>query len=111
MPIAKVEAYKASMSGNPPASAYGSIRLDLQDGNHAYLFFRSEGQTLPTNRKSLLVGGTTRYTAYFPHGAFADLIDLLRNEEPIWVFWTDSGATGHLSISTSEEPPGEEETD
>lgn len=111
MPIAKVKAYKASMSGNPPASAYGSIRLELDDGNHAYLSFRSEGHSLPPNRKSLLGGGTTRYTAYFPHGAFSDVIDLLRNEKPIWVFWTDSGATGHISISTSDEPPGEEEAD
>lgn len=53
---------------------------------------------------------TTNYVSlYYHHHQLQHLIDMLRNEKPITVFFDDDGGFNNSRISTSDEPAGEGE--
>ncbi|MEP7347017.1 MAG: hypothetical protein ABI877_17230, partial [Gemmatimonadaceae bacterium] len=49
------------------------------------------------------------YAFYYHHFQLEDLIDMLRHEKPISVFFNDDNGFNNSRISTSEEPVGEGE--
>ena len=63
-----------------------------------------EGYNIPGN---LEVGG--RPKLHFPTSKFVEIMDILRHEEPLFITVVPSNGIG--TISTSNEPIGEEEND
>ena len=49
------------------------------------------------------------YAFYYHHGQLAHLIDMLRNEKPITVFFNNDNGFNNSRISTTDEPIGEGE--
>ena len=49
------------------------------------------------------------YAFYYHHSQLQHLIDMLRNEKPIYVFFFDNGGFPNSRISTTDEPVGEGE--
>ena len=49
------------------------------------------------------------YSFYYHHSQLDHLIDMLRNEKPIFVFFNDDNGWPNSRISTTEEPVGEGE--
>jgi len=47
-----------------------------------------------------------KYVLYYPRAALPEVIDLLRNESPVYVTWVDSA---NATLSTGYEPVGEGE--
>jgi hypothetical protein len=53
--------------------------------------------------------GPGRYSFYYHHSQLPHLIDMVRNEAPITVFFNNDGGANNSRISTSDEPAGEGE--
>ena len=66
----------------------------------AFLYFQ-EG-TLPPNKK-----GTQNYKTYWKVSQFAKVVDVLRNEKPVFFYFDEK--TRVANIQTTEEPVGEDE--
>jgi len=103
----EVQYYKANLvSHNAPGltGVYAYVHLNWDNKSRATLWFHSDPTTL-TNSVSGS-GDDIRYYARFTAAQFADSIDLLRNEKPVYFVWNDTskGAT----LSTAYEPIGEE---
>ena len=90
--------YKYSNASNPTISLW----KNGVNRNIASLSFRPNGSVLPQNYSTL---GTA--FLFFHLEDFANIIDLLRNENPVFLFL--DGTTYSIITSTSE-PVGEGET-
>lgn len=80
--------------------------LFLYDANNnhvAYVYFRGGSEPLP--EASQYASG--KYALYYRRSVLPELIDMLRNEKPIYLIWVDGINT---RISTAAELIGEEET-
>ena len=49
------------------------------------------------------------YAFYYHHRQLSHLIDMLRNEKPIFVFFNNDNGSNNSRISTTDEPVGEGE--
>jgi len=69
----------------------------------AMLLFHDIGEptTGPTRQNNGVI------TAHFPRACFADYVDMLRNEKPVYCCWSEE--TEKLIISSHMEPVGEQE--
>lgn len=82
--------------------------LFLYDNNNShigYVYFRSGTQPLPEAKQY----SNGRYALYYRRSVLSELIDMLRNEKPIYLNWIPEG-TNNTRISTTAELVGEEET-
>ena len=68
------------------------------------IFFMKDDVNIPANVE---IAGHPRL--HFPAGKFAEIMNLLRHEEPLYISLVPSNGIG--TISTSSEPIGEEEND
>ena len=103
----EVTRYQVAVFAAPKAGyldAYISLRSENLVGA---CWFLREGQALPANRKATLSSGSPYYILYYRYSQMSDLVDLLRNEKPIYLFFRDEDKLGYLT--TSAEPVGEEE--
>lgn len=73
------------------------------EGKAAYLYFQSGTQPLPAASKS-----GNNYYLYYRYSDMANVIDMLRNEKPIYLYYIPEG-TNNSRISTTSEPVGEGE--
>jgi hypothetical protein len=71
-----------------------------------YINFYKEGVQLQENRSPIIQGRQYVYL-HIHYNDYPNMIDLLRNEEPIYFFYRDDAKFGYLS--TSAEPVGEHE--
>ena len=78
---------------------------DANDAHIGYVYFRGDTQPLPAARQY----SNGRFALYYRRSALADLIDMLRNEKPIYLHWVPEG-TNNTRLSTTAELVGEEET-
>lgn len=53
--------------------------------------------------------GANYFAFYYHHSQLEHLIDMLRNEKPIFVFFNDNNGFANSRISTTDEPIGEGE--
>jgi hypothetical protein len=84
-----------------------AISLSLPNA-YGLLRFFAHGATIPKNSIATdPVSGKTVYTVNFPDSRYPGVIDLLRNETPITLFFRDD--TFFAYLSTDNEPIGEEE--
>ena len=79
--------------------------LFLYDDNNshvAYVYFRGGSQPLPEARQF----ANGRYALYYRRSTLPEIIDMLRNEKPIYLHWVPEG-TNNTRISTTPELVGE----
>ena len=98
----QVTAYNYQFHGGP--NGYQDYRciLRLKNGSQsvAYVYFLVEGKTIPSDSDT---GSWIKM--YMPESMIFPVVDQLRNEEPIEVYF----ASGSGFLRTGNEPIGEEE--
>ncbi len=70
-------------------------------------FLEAESAALPEAREV----ATNYYAFYYHHSQLEHLIDMLRYEKPVWVFFNNDNNFNNSRISTTDEPVGEGEED
>jgi hypothetical protein len=100
--MAIVTEYNYQYHGGPGGYAGRRAILRLKNGTTslAYVYFMVEGHTIPSDNQS-----GTRINMYMPESALEGVIDMLRNESPIEIYY----ASGSAFLRTGSEPIGEEE--
>ncbi|HII85425.1 TPA: hypothetical protein HA273_02370 [Candidatus Bathyarchaeota archaeon] len=97
MTLNKIDEYEVIYSSNklPP-------RILLKAGNKfiGQLVFKPSGATLP---QEAMIGD--QVNLYFHLEDFQNIIDLLRNEKPLYILW--SGQGGENGLKTTPEAVGE----
>ncbi len=100
--MARVTEYKVLFNGT--SEGYGSVRAEIQLYEGAdvigYVRFVDPGMPFPDDTES---GGTV--VMHLPSATAGNVIDLLRNEEPINFYF----AHDHAFLGTADEPVGEAE--
>jgi hypothetical protein len=76
------------------------VRLKSGTSSVGYIYFKPEGNPIPADQE-----GTSWIKMYMPESAITGVIDMLRNEKPIQVYF----AAGSAFLRTGNEPVGEEE--
>jgi len=77
----------------------------MKDGAYVgSIFFMKEGENLSAN---IEIAGHARL--HFPSSKFEEIMNILRHEEPLFLGLVSSNGIG--TISTSNEPIGDEEND
>ena len=71
----------------------------------AYVYFRGDSEPLPTAQEY----SSGRYALYYRRSVLPELIDMLRNEKPIYLHWVPEGEN-NTRLSTTAELVGEEES-
>ncbi len=101
MAITKIDEYEVMYSANtfPP-------RIWLKaDGKYmGQLTFMPNGAALPADRLN-----GTQAQLYYHLDDFQNMIDLLRNESPLYLLYVGSGPGNENGIKTTDEPVGEGE--
>jgi hypothetical protein len=97
----KVGSYSIYQLANRNANRPATIYLHEDSGSRmASLLFISEGP-LPENKAA-----ETRYDVYFHFDQFLSMMQMLREEKPIYFHYSDSK---YAQVSTNPEPIGEAE--
>jgi hypothetical protein len=102
MAVTQIDKYEVMYS----AGSF-SPRIGLKRGASyiGQLNFESNGSPLPPDT---IVG--TQVQLYYHLDDFENVVDLLRNEKPIYLLYSGSGPGFENGIKTTAEPIGEEET-
>ena len=100
--MATVTQYHALFYGTSDGYQDNRAQIALYQGSDVlgYIRFHDPGMPFPNDSQS---GG--RITMHLPSAMFENVIDILRNEEPINFYF----ARNHAFLGTSREPVGEEE--
>lgn len=86
----------------------GKTNLNLKgtSGETCFVWFvEDESLDLPPAQKM----STNHYAFYYHHSQLQNIVDMLRNEKPIFVFFNDDNGYNNSRISTTHEPVGEGE--
>ena len=86
--------------------AEASILLTLPDA-FGYMDFYRDGITLPPNKEEVHPTGVPFYRTRYRLAQFGNVVDILRNEKPVFLFFEDE--TLQAYITTGAEPTGEAE--
>ena len=101
MPLTQIDEYEVMYSANafPP-------RIWLKHAGKfiGQLIFSPNGSALPADA---MVGGQANLHYHLAN--FANVIDLLRNEKPMYLLWTGGSPGNENAIKTTAEPLGEGE--
>ncbi len=87
-----------------PSNSDGQSRINIytDDGYRLYLLFRADGTTLPANSYNNKTG-----VAYEHDSRYMAYLDLLRNEDPVWVTFNEEAKS--FVVYAANEPVGEHE--
>ena len=99
----EIKKYRCALfsSGENPAKV---SFYDSNGANFATAYIRPDSETLPAAYQDS--GGM--YRLYYKLSRLPDLVDMLRNEKPVYLhFWTGTENNSH--IATGQEPVGEAE--
>jgi hypothetical protein len=101
MPLTRVDAYEVFYSANS-----FSPRIALKHAGEpiGQLVFKPNGATLPPDTNA-----SGKVTLYYHLDAFHSVVDLLRNEKPIYLYYNGSGPGFENGIKTMLEKVGEGE--
>jgi hypothetical protein len=102
MALTKIDDYEVMYSANqfPPW-------VSLKSGGAfiGQLIFQPDGSALPPNTQT-----GTQVSLYYHLQGLQNVLDLLRNEKPMYLLYSGSGGGFENGIKTTPEPVGEEET-
>ena len=102
----EITSYRLSRMTN-----YANVRgvIWLYSGDEAFARLEFRATSVP---KKLTVqdygGGKEVLWVYYPIEAFADVVDILRNEKPVYL--TYEKTSGYARVETGDEPTGEGES-
>ena len=99
-----VAKYHVLFYGNPEGYQNNRAQISLLDAHNnslAFVRFKDPGMTLESDY--LPADGIIRM--HLPSAMFENVLDVLRNEKPIYIYFT----AGRGFLATSLEPVGEEE--
>lgn len=96
---------KLASEANNPDPYKSVIYLSTTLGT-AFLYFYPDTEALPNNKIRIQSGSKT-YDVFYHHRYLAILIDILRNEKPVYFFFDET--TKYAGILSGQEPVGEEE--
>lgn len=106
----KIDTYEATVGSwgvhlldGAPYRQTAAIVVEADDGNQYNLYFTAN-EVLPSNTIEESAGV---YLVFFPAASFHPMVELLREEEPMYVHYRDDASW--LRLSTDEEPVGEAE--
>jgi hypothetical protein len=99
----EIRNYTARISTTHPRK--GNFVL-ITDSYNYYIEFHKEGATLPAC-SSPIIGGRQHIYVHVYFDMFSSMIDMLRNEKPVYAMYRDDVKVG--MITTSKEPIGEGE--
>ncbi len=101
MSLTQIEQYQVLYSSNKFVP-----RIAIKSGNKyiGQLIFYDSGATLPDDT---ILNGEVHL--YYHLEDFPNIIDLLRNEEPVFLLYSGSGPEFENAITTAAEPIGEGE--
>ena len=106
-----VETYLVFLYGGPDgnAGADATIYLDLagKPSAIAYCRFYPTGVTVPANFQTQHQNGDLMFYLNYRYDQLSNVIDILRNESPVRLFF--NGGTLHGDLRTGLEPAGEGE--
>ena len=99
----EIKSYRNALFSSGENSAKVSL-YDSNAANFATAYVRPDSETLPAAYQD----SDGKYRLYYKRSGLADLIDMLRNEKPVYLhFW--SGTENNTHIATGREPVGEAE--
>jgi hypothetical protein len=99
----EIKMYRCALfsSGENPANV---SFYDSQGVNFGTAFILPDSQALPAAYKD----SAGMYRLYYKYSRLANLLDMLRNEKPVYLhFW--SGVESNTHVATGREPVGEAE--
>jgi hypothetical protein len=102
--MAEVAAYSLLFYGGPTGYQTNRAQIQLSDANGqtlAWVRFNDPGMFFEADYES---GGIIRM--HLPSAMFLSVLDVLRNEKPVYVYF----AAGRGFLGSSSEPIGEEES-
>lgn len=93
-------------SSRPENTPRSNIEIKGADGASCTVWFMNNpaGTLIPARRS-----GVRRYSFYYYHWQFDQILDMLRNESPITIEFNDDSGLSNSRISTGTEPAGEGE--
>ena len=100
--IHEIESYRYCVFSSRTDGTKAVVSVATKDAHVAHLQFRAGPQTLPLAKAT----GEDRYVLYFLDTDLPAIIDMLRNERPIYLVF-DSEVPNNARVSTSAEPVGE----
>jgi len=102
----EIKNYAVRFYGGPNEEQSGTraqiFLFDKENSMMGIVNFKSQGWTIPNDEKD-----ERRITFSMPIQELAPLVDILRNESPVYLGWQEKGQKA--LISTSQEPVGEGE--
>jgi hypothetical protein len=101
MALTKIEGYEVLYAAN---TFFPRISLKAGGKYKGQLIFHPNGSVLPADT---LAGG--QVSLHYHLDDFQNVIDLLRNEDPMYLLYSGSGLGYENGIKTTEEPVGEGE--
>jgi len=106
MPVSPITQYNYQFHGGPNGYQGNRAVLRLLNGTTsvAYVYFKVAGTTLPADADAGS-GGFSWIRMYMPETAIPAVIDMVRNEKPLSVYF----ASGSGFLLTGNEPIGEAE--
>ena len=103
-----VSTYLVFTYGGPAGNSGADATVSLGIPNaYAFLRFYPEGTKLPSNSKVAHASGKPIFYVSYRYDQLSNVLDLLRNENPIKFFFRDDNMASYLT--TSNEPVGEGE--
>ena len=104
MPLYEIQDYMCLAIARPTGGYREAIYLYDENGN-TVARLRFTRDTIPPPS----VGASGSYILYYTRGEYRDVVDMLRNEEPIYFWW--GGETSVSYVRTGREGVGEGEID
>lgn len=101
MPSWQASEYSIATFPGAQGGVRAAIRLEDQSGSNALHAYFTTEDPLPSN-----VLNANFYFLYYPHDMFLPMMEMVREEAPVWVHALDEL---NVQISTHEEPIGEDE--
>ena len=99
----RLSGYQYQIFASRDTDARAEMRLYAEGGGIAgYAHFRSAAKALPGSERA----PDGHVHLYFDHSDLFNVVDMLRNEAPVYLVWEDAFST---RLSTSPEPVGEGE--
>ncbi|MEO5681147.1 MAG: hypothetical protein ABIQ88_00835 [Chitinophagaceae bacterium] len=100
--MANVTSYSILVYGGPNGYQTNRTQIQLKDGNTvvAWVRFNDPGMAFEPDAMSGSI-----ILMYLPSSMFQSVLDILRNENPLSIYFN----AGHALLSTSNEPVGEGE--
>jgi hypothetical protein len=105
----EVSSYSIQISSSTFSGPFGYTRFIALSGTFglAFLSFIPSGRPVPGNSKRAGTTGSDVFDLFLPMEDYAPIVDLVRNEKPVFFFFDDQSL--ELAVRTQSEPIGETE--